>query len=210
MDTAGTIKVLVADDHPAFRDGLCRAISGTDDLEVIATADDGEQAVRLAQESVPDVAVISITLPKLDGITVAKQIKAASPKTSIIMVSAYDQGSYIATSLRAGALGYLCKTSPVDELINCIRTVNTGETVFDSRAAGKLLRLLLAEPIDETKYIEKLHDREMEVIKLVAKGMHNRDIATELHISEHTVHSHLTTIFRKLGVNSRTEAVLHA
>ena len=201
------IKVLVADDHPAFREGVCRALADTDDLEVVASADNGEQAVSLARELAPDVAVVGVSLPPLDGIAAAEQIKEACPDTGVIMISYYTDGSHVLASLRAGALGYLLKTSPLEELISSIRRVRAGETVFDSRVTSNVLRQLALETgkgIGKPKY---LHPREIEVLKLVATGKHNSEVAAELHISEHTVHTHLTNIFRKLGVSSRTEAV---
>ena len=204
------IRVLIADEHPAFREGVRQAVENTTDIEVVAIAVDGEDAVSRAAEERPDIAVLSISLPGMDGITAAKKLKDDNPDIGIVMVSSYSHGSYIVPALRAGALGYLSKTSPLEDLINCIRSVKAGDTVVDSRAVGRLLRLMVSEADEEAKYIEKLHLREMEVLGLVAKGMHNRDIAIKLNISDHTVHAHLTSIFRKLGVNSRTEAVIHA
>ena len=208
--TMDEIKVLVVDDHPAFREGLCRAVADTDDIKVVATSGDSEEAIRLAQKLVPDVVVINVVMPKLSGIEVAKKINVSCPNTGILMVSAHTLGAYVLPAWRAGAMGYLLKTSSVDDLISAIRSVRAGETVLDPAVAGKLLRLLATITSEETKGLEVLHHRELDVLKLVAKGMHNIDIAKELHISDHTVHAHLTNIFVKLGVSSRTEAVLRA
>ena len=213
IDAMNKIKVLIADDHPAFLEGVSRVIADTEDIEVICATDDSKQAVKLAQERAPDVVVINVAIHGQSGIEATKKIRLACPKVGVIIVSAYTHGAYVLPSLRAGALGYMLKTSPLDELINCIRRVRTGETMFDIRATGKILRLLAGDASDEKEEIqilEKLHAREIDVLKLIAKGMHNRDVAAKLHISEHTVHTHLTNIFRKLGSRSRTDAVLHA
>ena len=209
-DNMTRIKILIADEHPAFREGLRQAFNATADMEVVATAEDGEDAVKQAVEKIPDIVVLSVNLPKMDGIATTKKLKEGNPDIGIILVSSYSHGSYIVPALRAGALGYLSKTSPLDELISCVRSVHAGETVIKSQGVGRLLRLMVNESDDETRHVEQLHLREMEVLGLIAKGMHNRDIAIKLNISDHTVHTHLTSIFRKLGVNSRTEAVTHA
>lgn len=204
------IKVLVVDDHPAFREGLCRVVADTDDIKVVATSGDSEEAVRLAQKLMPDVVVINVVMPKLSGIEAAKKINVSCPNTGILMVSAHTLGAYVLPALRAGAIGYMLKTSPVDDLISAIRSVRAGETVLDPVVTGKVLHLLATMASEDTKGLEVLHNREFDVLKLVAKGMHNMGIAKELRISDHTVHAHLTNIFAKLGVSSRTEAVLRA
>ena len=212
-DAMNKIRVLIADDHPAFLEGVSRAIADTEDIEVICTTNDSKQAIRLVQERAPDVVVINAAMCGQSGIEATKKIKLARPKVGVIIVSAQTHGAYVLPSLRAGALGYILKTSPLDELIGCIRRVRAGETMFDIKATGKILRLLAGVANDgnkETRTLEKLHAREMDVLKLIAQGMHNRDVAEKLHISEYTVHTHLTNIFRKLGARSRTGAVLHA
>ena len=204
------ISVLVADDHPAFREGLCRFLGEEEDLEVIAKPADGEQAVRLAKELLPDVAIIDVAMPKLNGIEAAKQIKAACPNTAILMVSAYSYESYLLASLRAKAAGYILKNASLDELINAVRMVHNGEAVFDFKSISKVLGQLTTDEDTERKMLAELHHRELEVLKLAAKGRSNKEIAEELGISERTVQTHMVNIFRKLEVGSRTEAVLHA
>jgi DNA-binding NarL/FixJ family response regulator len=204
------IKVLIADEHPAFREGVRQAVDGAGDMEVVAITGDGESAVELAVETKPDVAVIGVTLPRKDGIATTKKLKEDNPEIGVILVSPYSHGSFIMPALRAGALGYLTKTSPLEELLNCIRSVKAREIVVDSRAVGKLLRLMVDESNEKSEYVEKLHLREMEVLGLIAKGLRNQDIAANLGISDHTVHTHLNNIFRKLGVKSRTEALIQA
>ena len=204
------IRILIADDHPAFREGLCQLLEGEEDLECVAMPEDGEEAVRLAKELRPDVAIIDVAMPKLNGIEATRQIKAAYPAIAILMVSAYGYESYILASLRVGAAGYLLKSASLRELISAIRLVHAGEGVFDLKSASRLISRVATEKVGERGGLEELHRRELEVLKLAAKGMRNKEIARKLVISERTVQTHLVNIFRKLEVGSRTEAVLHA
>ena len=204
------IRVLIADDHPVFREGLCYFLTKEDDLDVIARAKDGAEAVALAKELRPDVAILDIAMPKLDGIEAAKQIKSACPNTAILMLSAYGYDSYILASLRAGAAGYLLKNAPINDLISAIRLAYAGEAVLDLKAVDKVLRYLAVEEGQEKRDIDVLHHREREVLKQAAKGKSNKAIGEELFISERTVQTHMVNIFQKLRVGSRTEAVLRA
>ena len=204
------IRVLVADDHPAFQEGLCRILEDEEDLEVIAKPADGDEAVSLARELLPDVAIIDVAMPGLNGIDAAKQIKAACPGTAIFMISAYGYESYLVASLRAGVAGYMLKTAPINELISAVRLVSAGEAVFDLKAVSKVLHRLAADKGADSRGAATLHSRELEVLRLVGKGMSNKEISIELEISERTVQTHMVNIFRKLGVGSRTEAVLRA
>lgn len=204
------IRALLADDHPAFREGLSRLLYEEGDVEVVAKTADGEEAVKLVKELQPDVALLDVSMPKLNGIEAAKQIKASCPQTAILMVSAYGYESYLLASLQAGAAGYLLKNAPLRELINAVRSVNSGQGVFDLKATGKVLRRLATGNGDNKATLEELHHRELEVLKLVAKGIGNKEIARQLDVSERTVQTHLVNIFKKLGVSSRTEAAIHA
>jgi len=204
------IKILVADDHPAFREGLSRLIGAEEDLEVVAMAADGVEAIRLAKELQPNVAIIDVAMPVVDGIEAARQIKAACPATANLIISAYGYESYMLASLDAGAAGYLLKNASLRDLVSAVRSVHAGKAVFDLKAASKILHRLAPKTGEERRRLGELHGREMEVLKLTAKGMSNKEIAAELSISERTVQTHLTNIFRKLGVGSRTEAVLHS
>ncbi len=204
------IRIMVADDHPAFREGLCRILADEKDLEVVAKAEDGEETVRLAQELCPDVAIIDVAMPKFNGIEAAKQIKAVCPNTAILIVSAYDYQSYLLASMRAGAAGYLLKSTSLREMINAIRFVHDGQAVFDFQGASRVLERLTVDSSNHNRGLLELHNREMEVLKLAAKGKSNKEIAGQLVVSERTIQTHMVNIFRKLGVGSRTEAVLHA
>lgn len=204
------IKVLVADAHPVFRDGLCRLLEDEDDLEIVARAADGEEAIRLAKELLPDVAILDVAMPGLNGIEAATQIKAVCPNIGILMMSAYNYESYMIASLRAGAAGYLLKNVSLRDLINAIRLVHAGEGVFDLKAASRILSRVAGEKWEDRRGLEGLGRREVEVLKLAAKGISNKEIAAELVISERTVQTHLVNIFRKLRVNSRTGAVFTA
>ena len=205
-----TIKVLVADDHPAFREGLCHFLENEKGLEVVAKATDGEEAIRLSKELLPDVAIIDVAMPKVNGIEAARQIKAACPATAILMLSAYGYESYLLTSLRLGVAGYVLKDAPVSELISTVRLVHIGEAVFDLKAISKVLDHLGTDGAGARRGLGEIHPRELQVLKSAAKGISNKAIAEELHISERTVQTHMVSIFRKLKVGSRTEAVLHA
>ena len=206
----GKIRILVADDHPIFQDGLCQLLEGETDLEVIAKSADGEEAVKLSKELMPDVVVLDVAMPKLDGIEAAKQIKAACPDTAILILSAYSHESHILTSLKVGIEGYLMKGTAPREVVNAVHSVYVGEAVYDLKTAGKILQRLAASKDNGSISFEILREREVEILKLAAKGLTNKEIAEMAFISERTVQTHMINIFRKLKVGSRTEAVLYA
>jgi NarL family two-component system response regulator LiaR len=204
-----TIKVVIADNHPAFREGLCRLLADEKELEVVGQAADGEEIVALCESLKPDVAIIDVAMPKLSGIEATKRIKEISPDTAVLIVSAFNYQTYILASLRAGAAGYLTKDTPIRELVTAVRLAYSGDGIIDRSAANNIIRHLIADK-DGRKGNLDLYPREMEVLKLTAKGMRNKEIAKELNISERTVQAHLSNIFNKLEVDSRTEAVLQA
>lgn len=209
-NTERKIKVLVADDHPVFRLGLCRLLKTESDLECVGMAADGEEAVRKACALVPDIVVLDASMPKLNGMESARQIKAAFSAIAILMVSAYNYQAYMLASIQVGASGYILKTAPYSQIISAIRTVHTGEVVFDQEAAGKILCSIAVDKGVPKTGFAALRDRELQVLQLAARGIGSKGIAVSLGISDRTVQSHLTNIFRKLGVNSRTEAVVYA
>lgn len=210
-EAVNKIRILLADDHVVVREGTRELLERQDDIEVVAEAGDGEEAVQLASSHNPDMVIMDIAMPKVDGIEATRQIKAARPTTAVLVLTAYDDDQYIFALLEAGAAGYLLKDVHADELVRAIRAVHAGESVLHPAIARKVLNRFTRahEKALEAEPVEQLSQREMEVLKLAAQGMTNRQIANELVISERTVQAHLSNVFGKMGVGSRTEAVLY-
>jgi len=202
------IRVLVADDHPVFQEGLCRLLADEDDLEVVARPTNGQEAIRLAKELVPDVAILDVVMPEFNGLEVAEQVKTACPGTAVLMVSAYDYQSYLIGSLRAGASGYLLKSASPRELISAVRAVHAGQAVFGAGTARKLIGRLAADKAGKSGGYDELPERELEVLKLAGRGLTNRQIGAQLGISGRTVQTHMANLFERLRATSRTDAVL--
>jgi NarL family two-component system response regulator LiaR len=201
-------KVLIADDHATFSEGLQRVLSDEKDMEVVGVACDGEQAVRMAKEFKPDIVIMDVAMPVLNGIEATRQIKDLLPTTAVLALSAYGYAPYVFSVLEAGAAGYLLKNVPLRELIRAIRSLRSGESVFDQTVAEKVLRSLAKSWRGGLISSSQLNPRELEVIRLAAKGLSNEEIADRLVISPRTVQTHFTHIFSKLGVGSRLEAIL--
>jgi len=207
----GKIRVLLAEDHVVVREGTRELIQREADMEVVGEASDGEEAIQLASKLQPDVVIMDISMPKLSGIDATKQIKALQPDTAVLILTAYDNDQYIFALLEAGAAGYLLKNVRGRELIDAIRAVHSGESVLHPAVARRVISRLvsLAPSHIESRVIEPLSERETEVLKLAAKGISNKGIAEQLFLSPRTVQTHMGNIFNKLGVASRTEAVLY-
>jgi two-component system, NarL family, response regulator LiaR len=203
------IRILLADDHVMVREGTRRILEKEADLKVVGEASDGRETVTLAEQEHPDIAIVDISMPVMNGIEATKGIKRLSPQTAVLVLTAYDDDQYVFAILEAGAAGYLLKNARGSELIDAVRRVSEGESVLHPAIAKKVLRRVTRNQVAETASGgETLTDRERDVLRLAAKGLGNRQIADELMLSPRTVQSHMANIFSKLQVGSRTEAVM--
>ena len=200
------IRVLLADDHAVVRAGIRQILDSTKDIEVIAEVSDGEQAKALIKTKQPDVAVLDVQMPAATGIQVTQWIRNQELNVGILILTAYDDDPYVLAVLRAGANGYVLKTASPEDIIMAVRDVFTGKSVLDPQITKAVLSQIRS--IIGQYQGEQLTDREIEVLQLVAKGMTNKAVAIQLGISDRTVQGHLSHIFNKLKVNSRTEAVM--
>ena len=205
----GNIKVVIADDHSLVRQGLRRYLDMADDIEVIGEAANGEEAIALVEKAQPDIVLLDIRMPSMDGLEAARKIRERFPSVGAIMLTAYDDRQFVVEAVRAGARGYVLKARDAEHLIQTVRLVAGGNMVIDPQ-----LVVALAEELSQAKErdrrAETLTAREIEVLQLLAFGHTNRDIAEKLFISPDTVKTHLEHIFEKLGASDRTAAVAEA
>lgn len=203
-----SLRVLIAEDHAVVREGTRQILERDPAIDVVGEADNGQQAIDLTKSLRPDILVLDLRLPVLSGIEAAKRITAECPETRILVLSAYDDEDYVAAAMEAGASGYLLKTAHGDEVVNAIHSISQGEVVLQSGIAAKLWKSRSQQSARERGDLELPTDREMEILRLAAKGLRNKEIARDLGLSVRTVEGHLSHLFSKLGVTSRTEAIL--
>jgi DNA-binding NarL/FixJ family response regulator len=206
--TPSPIRVLLADDHMFVRAGIRRFLEQPGDIEIVAEAQDGEEAKVLIEQFKPDVAVLDIQMPKASGIDVTRWVRANLQGVGVLVLTAYDDTPYVMGVLQAGANGYVLKTASPDELIQAVRDVHAGKSALDATIARKVMTQMFDQ--HKPSAFQPLTNREMEVLQLTAKGFTNKAIAVQLEISDRTVQGHLAHIFSKLQADSRTEAVMRA
>jgi two-component system NarL family response regulator len=208
------IRVLICDDHALFRRGLTMVLESEDGIEVVGEAEDGAEAVAKAEELAPDVVLMDVRMPRVSGIEATSTIAEKVPTTKILMLTVSDEEDDLYDAIKAGASGYLLKEISIEEVASAIRAVVSGQSLISPSMASKLLTEFsnLSKRADERQSVPtpRLTDRELEVLKLVAQGLTNRDIAGELYISENTVKNHVRNILEKLHLHSRMEAVVYA
>ena len=205
------IRVVLADDHAIVRKGIRDFIQAAGDIQVVAEAADGEEALAQVAQQQPDVLVLDIRMPKLSGVEVARQVAAEYPNVHILVLTAYDDDPYVFALLKAGATGYILKTTDSDELVRAVRTVAGGRPALAPEVAQKVVGQLTGTTRNaDDEVVQTLSDRELNTLRLAAKGLTNRAIGLSMGISDRTVQGHLANIYAKLHVSTRTEAVLKA
>jgi NarL family two-component system response regulator LiaR len=204
------IRVVVADDHPIVRLGICNALHKESDIEVVGEAANGSQAVQLVETLRPDVFVLDMQMPDMDGVAVARQVRTRCPEARILVLSAYAHDHYVFGMLSEGASGYLLKDDAVEHVVSAARAVAQGQTWLSPQVAGKVVRHATGRQPAPDLGPEQLTERETEVLRLLAQGRSNDEIADALCIAERTVRFHVSNLFEKLQVASRTEAAVKA
>ena len=213
-NTPKKIRVLIADDHQVVREGLSAILNAKEDIEVIGEARDGVEAVEKAKEFKPDVVLMDISMPRMNGVEATRRIKLDQPQIGIVVLTMYEEEEYIFDLVKAGATGYMLKNSDSSQIIKAIRSTYQGESMLQPSVATKILSEfshLSQRPAPKPSRIDQqLTDREVQVIKLIADGETNKEIANTLTISEKTVKNHVRNIFQKLEVDDRTQAAIFA
>jgi DNA-binding NarL/FixJ family response regulator len=212
VETPPPVTVAIADDHELVRRGLRVMLDAEPDLTVVAEAEDGRQAVDAVRRTRPDVIVMDVQMPVLDGIEATQQIVAAGAATRVLVVTTFDLDEYVFSALRSGAAGFLLKEAKPAELARAVRTVAAGDALLAPRVTRRLVEHFAARPAATPvgEGYKDLTARELEVLKLIARGLSNREIGAELFLSDKTVKSHVTRVLAKLGLTSRSQAVVHA
>ena len=207
---AEKISVLLVDDHRMVRLGLTAFFSTLPDIEVVGEAGTGAEAVALAQRLAPDVVLMDLIMPEMDGVAATRAVKKASPRTQVIVLTSYHEDEHIFPAIRAGALSYVLKDIDPDELAEAVRRAHAGEAVLHPRVAARLVQELHGARAEGVNPFQELTERELDVLKLVAAGQNNREIAETLVIGEKTVKSHISNILNKLHLADRTQAAVYA
>jgi DNA-binding NarL/FixJ family response regulator len=213
MGSGAPVGVLVVDDHDLFRAGLTRMLDSEPDMTVLAQASRGTMGVQLARELRPDVVLMDLRMPDLDGIDATREILAENPLARVIVLTVAAEEHDVSSAVLAGACGYLVKDSPISEVVAAVRAASTGDSWLSPRAASGLLDRMRRDyvaPKQEAEPLELLSPREVEVLRLVARGLENAQIAEELHISPRTAKNHISSVLTKLGMSNRVQAAIYA
>lgn len=209
--TPTAIRVMIADDHPLFRDGLRAMLESESDIEMVGEAATGTEAVELARRLLPDVALMDVQMPDLDGIEATRRVIAASPKTRVLVVTMFEDNDTVLAAMRAGARGYVVKGMRSADAIRAIRAVAEGEAIFSPAVAGRLVSMLAeSSPAARPAVFPELTERERQTLELIAQGHKNAVIAERLHLSPKTVRNYVTSIFDKLQLADRSQAIVRA
>jgi NarL family two-component system response regulator LiaR len=205
------MKILLCDDQAVIRDGLEMLLNLEKDFQVIGAAQDGAEALELAAQKQPDLILMDLKMPIMNGIEATREIRAKFPHIKILVLTTYDDDEWVFDAIRAGALGYLLKDTPRQKIVEAIRGTMEGKSFVDPAVAGKLLNQIASKQTQPTSILtDKLTERELDVLRLIAKGINNSEIANQLHLSEGTVRNHVSAILEKLGVSDRTHAAVIA
>ncbi len=203
-----SVRVLVVDDHPLYRQGVIFTLGRQPDLSVVGEGENGQQAVDLAERLKPDVLLLDITMPEMNGFQAATEVLRVSPATRIVILTASEEGDDLMAAMKAGALGYVVKGAGAGEIIEAVLSASRGEAYITPKMAGSLLREMTQKPSNDP--LAELTERERQVLELVARGLSNKEVGAELGLAEKTVKHYLTAVLQKLHVRSRVEAALLA
>jgi two-component system, NarL family, response regulator LiaR len=204
------ISVLIVDDHEVVRSGVRAFLESLPDFTVVAEATSGEEATQIASEHIPDVVLMDLVMAEMDGVEATRRVKSVSPRSQIVVLTSYHQDEYIFPALQAGAISYILKDTRMDELTDAIRRAAAGEATLHPRVASRVIQEIQGLNGKELNPYSELTEREMEVLKLIAKGLSNSEIAGDLVISENTVKGHVSNILSKLHLADRTQAAVFA
>ncbi len=205
------MKVIICDDQAIVRDGLEMLLKLEADIDVVGTAEDGAEAVEMVAKESPDLVLMDLKMPVMNGVEATRQIRAKYPEVKVLVLTTYDDDEWVFDAINAGASGYLLKDTPRDEVVKVIRGTVSGKVYLDPSVAGKVIEQVSNQSTQPlTMITDKLTEREIEVLRLLAKGLNNKDIAERLFLSEGTVRNHVSTILSKLGVSDRTQAAVIA